>query len=354
MEHVYSDEQLTLAARLYYVDRLPQSDVARFVKVSQATVSRLLSAARARGIVKVSVAEYDPRAPELESELVRRFGLKAAIVIGITPGCHGDDVRRGLAHFSGEAVQRLIPARSVVAIAGGRTIRELVLKFPGDPERRITVVQAMGSVDATAGPVDAYELGRELARKLGGAFFTINTPAFVPNRKTRDSFLALPQIQKVWNLLQETTVALVGIGSLRNSVFVSREALNRSELDELAGYGAVGEICGRFFDRHGNECESPWRDRVIGVEISRLRAVPEVIGVVSGTDRADAIIAAIRGGIVKTLVIDAQGAETLIRSDASVIGVQRLSNRKKMNLSGAICHVTPQTVDQTQPKTLSL
>jgi deoxyribonucleoside regulator len=316
MEHVYSDEQLTLAARLYYIDGLPQSDVARFVRVSQATVSRLLSAARAKGIVKVSVAEYDPRAPDLEQRLVSAFGLKSAIVIRVAPGARGDDVRVGLAHFCGAAVQERIPFRSIVAIAGGRTMRELVLKLPGDPERRVTVVQAMGSVDATAGPVDAYELGRTMARSLGGSFLTINTPAFVPNRKMRDSFLALPQIRGVWDLLQEANTALVGIGSLTNSVFASRGALTRAELDELGEIGAVGEICGRFFDASGMECDSQWRDRVIGVELSRLRAMSEVIGIVTGEDRSLAIAAAIRGGIIKTLVIDAAGAESLLNLDA--------------------------------------
>ena len=34
----YSDEQLRLAARLYYLDGLGQTEVAKFVKVSQAKV----------------------------------------------------------------------------------------------------------------------------------------------------------------------------------------------------------------------------------------------------------------------------------------------------------------------------
>ncbi len=314
MDHVYSDQQLTLAARLYYVDGLPQADVARFVRVSQATVSRLLSAARQRGIVKVSVADYDPRAHDLEQELISRFGLKSAIVVRVAPGSSPEEVRKAVGHFSSAIVQERFPPRGVVAVAGGRTIREVVLKLPGDTTRRVTVVQAMGSVDANVGPVDAYELGHAIARAMGGFFLTLNTPAFVPDRKTRDSFLALPQIRGAWKLLQEASVALVGIGSLTNSIFASRGLLNDTELRELTRRGAVGEICGRFYDADGDECDSCWRDRVIGVELDSLRLVPEVIATVAGTDRSDAIAGAIRGRIIKTLVIDAEGAETLLKS----------------------------------------
>lgn len=314
MDQVYSDEQLTLAARLYYVDGLAQAEVARFVKVSQATVSRLLSAARQRGIVKVSVAEYEPRSSELEEALVRKFRLKSAVVVRVVPGTKPEDVRCGLAHFSAATVQRLIPRYGTVAIAGGRTMRELVARMPKDFSRQVTVIQAMGSVDATAGPVDAYELGRSLANALGGRLLTLNTPAFAPDSKTRNSFLRLPQIQTAWNHLQDTKVALVGIGSLANSIFVERGVLSAAALRKLAGNGAVGEICGRFFNAQGRECDSPWRDRVISIELCRLRSVPEVVAIVAGADRSEAIIAAVRGGLVKTLVIDAQGAESLLNS----------------------------------------
>ncbi|MBP7977695.1 MAG: hypothetical protein KA122_12815, partial [Verrucomicrobia bacterium] len=77
----YSDEQLRLAARLYYVDGLGQREVARLAKVSQAKVSRLLAAARERGIVHISVAEYKPHNKKLEHALRREFGFRTVAVI---------------------------------------------------------------------------------------------------------------------------------------------------------------------------------------------------------------------------------------------------------------------------------
>ncbi|MCX6904586.1 MAG: transcriptional regulator, partial [Verrucomicrobia bacterium] len=126
MSNQYSDDQLRLAARLYYLDGLGQTEVARLVKVSQAKISRLLALARERGIVRISVAEYEPRHPSLEQRIQQQFGLRAVAVIRTVERATVEDARRLVGHFGSPFVASLIPANSIVAIAGGRTMRELV------------------------------------------------------------------------------------------------------------------------------------------------------------------------------------------------------------------------------------
>ncbi|HWL16518.1 MAG TPA: sugar-binding transcriptional regulator [Opitutus sp.] len=317
MPHNYSDDRLRLAARLYYIDGLGQNEVAKFVKVSQAKVSRLLALARERGIVRISVAEYDPRRRDLEGQLCERFGLATAVVLKAIDGLNTSDLRRAVGHFAASPVDALIKPRDVVAVAGGRTIHELVHHLPEPKNRALTVVQAMGSVDSHVNAFDAQEVGRVLAQRLGGSFLTLNVPAFMPDKRTRDALLQLEQVRVVHQRLGDAAVALVGIGTLENSVFLERGVLTADDVDELAEAGAVGEIGGRFFDAKGNECDTPWRDRAISVEVDQLRRIPLVLGVVSGSDRSDAILAAIRGRLVKGLVIDEAGATVLLAMSSS-------------------------------------
>ena len=312
MQNKYSDEQLRLAARLYYVDGLGQVEVAKFVKVSQTKISRLLALARERGIVRISVAEYEPRDQKLEATLQKEFGLKAVAVIKTISGATTEDARLTVAHFGATFVASLVAPDSTVAISGGRTLRELVQLLPENKELRLTVIQAMGSIDSNVGPVDAFEIGRAMARRWGGFFSTLNSPAFVPDKKTRDAFLNLQQIRTVWERLGHADVALVGIGTLDNSVFVERGVLSAEDLAKLSKSGAVGEICGRFYNEQGRECDSPWRDRVISIDLDQLRKTPQVIGIVAGGDRSAAIKAAIRGGLLKSLVIDDVAARALL------------------------------------------
>jgi DNA-binding transcriptional regulator LsrR (DeoR family) len=308
----YTDEQVRFAAKLYYMDGVNQSEVARLVQVSQAKVSRLLSVARERGIVRISVDEYEPRNGDLEKGLRDAFGLGVAIVVETAPNAPGDVVRATVGHIGAQYVAPLIPDSGVLAIAGGRTVRELAGRLPERDGRRLTIVQAMGSIDSSVGTEDAIELGRSLVQRWGGFFMTLSTPAFVPNKRTRDSFLAFRQIQAVWERFTRANAALVGIGAMEASAFVARGVLTAQDIDELKKRGATGEICGRFFDRNGNECDTPWRERVISIGLDELRRIPQVVAVVPGAGRAHAVAAAIRGRLIKTLVIDEDGARALL------------------------------------------
>jgi DNA-binding transcriptional regulator LsrR (DeoR family) len=317
MPNDYSDDRLRLVARLYYLDGLGQSEVAKFAKVSQAKVSRLLALAKERGIVRISVADYDPRRRELEEQLRSRLGLEHAIVIKSSEGLAGSDLRRAVGHFGAAAVDALLQPRDIVALAGGRTIHELVHHLPPTHAKALTVVQAMGSVDSTVNAFDAQEIGRVMAQRLGGSFLSLNTPAFIPDRRMRDALLELEQVRRVHEQLDRARVALVGLGTLANSVFVERGTIDATMIRELERAGAAGEICGRFIDDAGNECATTWRDRVISVDLDQLRQIPQVIGVVSGTDRSAAILAAIAGRIIKSLVIDELGASALLAAAPS-------------------------------------
>ena len=312
MPNDYSDDRLRLVARLYYLDGLGQSEVARFAKVSQAKVSRLLSLAKERGIVRITVADYDPRRRELEEQVRARFGLENVVVIKSSEGMDGSDLRRAVGHFGAPVVDALIQPRDTVAMAGGRTIHELVHHLPEARNKSLTVVQAMGSVDSTVNIFDAQEVGRVVAQRLGGTFLSLNTPAFIPEKRTRDALLELGQVRTVHETLDRARVAMVGLGTLGNSVFVERGTLDAAMIRELERAGAVGEVCGRFIDENGDECATGWRDRVIGVQVAQLRSIPHVIGVVSGNDRSAAILAAIKGNIIKGLVIDELGAAALL------------------------------------------
>ena len=81
---------LTSVARMYYLDGLGQSEIASILGVSRSTVSRLLTAAREHGVVRISVDDYDPRDTHLEQDLIDRFGLKRAVVVRSLDGQPGN------------------------------------------------------------------------------------------------------------------------------------------------------------------------------------------------------------------------------------------------------------------------
>ena len=73
-------------ARLYHSQSLRQTEIAQLLEVSQARVSRLLSAADELGIVKTIVMSPRGIHSELESRLEQAFGLHQVHVVESAAG----------------------------------------------------------------------------------------------------------------------------------------------------------------------------------------------------------------------------------------------------------------------------
>jgi len=304
-----TNEQLHLAARLYYVDGWDQTKVAELVRVSQAKVSRLLSLARKRGIVRITVADYDARQRLLENELAKRMGLKTAIVIKAMEDLPVSKVREITAHFATPLIESLVPPGSIVALSGGLSLQTIVHQLPMTSHAP-TVVQAVGQMGANINLWDAQELGRSMAEKWQGKFLLLNAPVYLPNKTACDAMLKLDQIQSIKRTMQEASVAIVEIRSAKNSLLA--DSLGKTEQDLLERTHAVGEVCGRYFDHNGAECDTPLKTQSLSIELETLRRIPQSIGVVCGQEDALAALAAIRGGLIKSLITDESTAKTLM------------------------------------------
>jgi DNA-binding transcriptional regulator LsrR (DeoR family) len=272
----------------------------------------MLTAARELGIVRISVDYYDPRDREAERRLVDRFGLRHAVVVRSVDGA---DVatRRAVGYFGAPEVDDWVGSSRVVGVAGGRSLGELLraIGHRNQPQD-LMVVQLMGMIGSSPSSVDASELSRVLASRFHGEFHNISAPAFVKDKRTRDLFLSHAQIRSVWSRFEMLDLAFIGIGTLEDSVFVERKVLDDSELARARRAGAVGEICGRFFDKAGRECDSPFRNRVVSIELDALQKTREVVAVTTGASRGEAVRAALRGGLVHSLVMDDTCAQSVL------------------------------------------
>lgn len=303
---------MTSVARLYYLEKLGQSEIASIYGVSRSTISRLLTSARELGIVRISVDDYDPRDRELERRLRERFGLRRVVVGRAVEGSE-ISTRRAVGYFAAPEVEEWVATSRVVGVAGGRALAELLRAMGHRTEPQgLQVVQLMGMIGSSPSNVDASELSRALASRFQGEFHNINAPAFVSAAHTRDLFLSHPQIRAVWSRFSTLDLAFVGVGTLEASVFVDRNVLDDDDLDRVRRSGAIGEICGHFFDAAGRECATPLRERVVSIELDALRDSSEVVAVTTGRDRATAVRAAIAGGLVHSLVIDDIGARSVL------------------------------------------
>lgn len=304
---------MTSIARLYYLDGMGQTEIAAIYGVSRSTVSRMLTAARERGIVRISVDEYDPRDGELERRLIERFGLKRAIVVrGVSGGWAAN--RRAVGHFAAKTVAEWLTHEKRIGVTGGRTLGELVRNLPRmTGTSGVEVVQLMGQVAGTPGQNEGSEIGRDLARRLNGSFYAINAPVFMPDRATLDAISAHDQIKSVTRLFPDVTLAFVGVGAVDDSMFVDNNVFSKEDLNDMREKGAVAEVCGRFVDSIGHEVDLRTNDRILSIDIHTLRMVDDVVAVTSGESRGSAVRAIFDGGIASGIITDDACARAVLK-----------------------------------------
>ena len=78
--------------------------------------------------------------------------------------------------------------------------------------------------------------------------------------------------------------------------------------------GAVGEAAGVFFDANGVVVDTPLTARIVGLTGSQLHGIRHVIAIAHGSDKVDAIGAAVRGDLIDSLVTTAETADLLLAS----------------------------------------
>ena len=307
---------LTRIARLYYEHNHTQAEIAAQLDLSQARVSRLLNTAKDEGIVRISVAVPRATYPQLEEALEAQFGLKEAIVVDSVADDE-DQLFRDIGSAAAFYVETTLKQREVLGISSwSATLLAMVdAMHPFNRDTQAKVVQILGGVGNPAAEVHATQLAQRLAQLVRGETFLLPAPGIVGSAEARQVLLSDPFVTEAIRLMDEVTIALVGIGSLEPSTLLtdSGNIFSDRDIDRLAELGAVGDICQRFFDADGKPVDSPVDDRVIGMGFDQMSRVPRVVGAAGGARKTEAIWAAAIGGWINVLVTDRATAERLLR-----------------------------------------
>lgn len=310
------DEFLATVATLYYKMNQSQGEIATRLGISSSQVSRLLKEARERNVVTIQIHTPIPRDFLLEQELLQRFSLKDAYVLHTAGEADADQLLRATGQLAATFLQRLIsqlPAGASIGIAWGTGVHAAISALPDQLAQRVDAVQLMGGVGALA--IDGPDLSRMIATKLGGRHHDLHAPVLVEQPATREIFLAEPSVREGIVRAQAVNLAITGIGTVQAeaSSFLRAGLLRRNELSLLRGYGAVGEMVGRFFDLQGKGETIPFNQRVIGIELADLRRIQTVLAVARGVVKAPAIVGALRGRYVTVLATDDVTARAVLQ-----------------------------------------
>jgi deoxyribonucleoside regulator len=309
-------EIMVQVARMYYENNLTQEEIANRLNLSRQKVSRLLIEARTQGIVRISVIDPTPADPGLRQELKDRFHLHE-VVLASGEKLEGDQLRAAIGLAASEYLTKVLRDDQTVGIGWGRTLFDAVNLLRENGSRRISVIPLIGGVGDISPFFQVNELGRRLAEAFHGSFRHLYAPAFIQDSATLDSLLKTQEICQVVDLWKRMDVAIVGIGHVGfqhiSSMFFA-DHITPATLAQLEAKGTIGDICARFFDIHGSQVYP--ETGVIGIDLDTLKTIPDVIAIAGGSEKVKAVLGALRGSLIKTLVTDTATARAVLAEDS--------------------------------------
>ena len=311
------EELLATVASLYYKLDQSQGQIANRLGISSSTVSRLLKEAKERGIVEIQIRTAIPRDFALEQALIQQFGLKDAYVLQTSTDMEAASLLAAVGRLAASYLARIIatfPPGSSIGVAWGTGVHAAVKALPDNFGHHIDVVQLMGGVGALM--VDGPDLARIVATKLGGRHHDLHAPVLVEQANVRELFLAEPVVREGILRAKAVNLAITGIGSVQDqaSSFLRAGLLSRADLAYLRQQGAVGEMCGSFFQSDGSCAGIELNQRIIAISLDDLRQIPQVLAVACGLAKVSSILGALQGRYFTVLATDDLTARAVLKT----------------------------------------
>jgi len=307
MSHVDELRQITRIARMYYLDEMKQTEIAKRLHLSQATVSRLLRRSQAEGIVQIRIEPPRGTFLDLEERLQTRYGISEVVIAD----CHDTSDAQILRRVGEAAAHYLESSLRGEEVLGMSSWSEALLKIVESlPQMKhqsaSVIVQMLGGMGNPGVQAYATNLAVRMASLTHAEPKLLSVQGVAASPQARDALMSDPFVQHTLSFFPKITTALVGIGCVEPSKFLadSGNVFTQTELDDLRDTGAVGDVCLHFFRKDGTPVESPLEQRVIGVSLQQLRAVDRVIGVASGARKVAAMAGAMRSGLLDILITD--------------------------------------------------
>lgn len=294
------------AATLYYDKKLTQQEIAAQMKLSRQTVSKLLTDALRENIVEIKIHNPRQERKTLEQEICEHFGVANAVICSASS--ENESIRRTMTVRA--AVDYLLPVvqkgNLKIGVSWGRTVRELIQTLPETATAGNTVFPLFGATDNEKAYFSSNELARNLADKLGA---DLKQAWFPYKPETEADYNLLKQLsyyQKMQAMWDSADLMILGIGNTEILEIFGR-TFGYSQIHTQA----IGDVATNFFDATGVFVNL--YENTLCASYENIKNTKQAVAIASGTEKAEAIAAALRSGVIDTLITDEQTAREILK-----------------------------------------
>ena len=303
---------LSKVAHMYYEEGYTQAEIAANIGVSRSLISKFLTKARELGIVEIIIHDAVHKYRQLERELEKLYNIREVVCI---ESIGLESTKKQLGEATAEYLFRILKDGQIVGFSSGTTLYEVAQAINGyHTYESSTVVPLVGGIGNERVDVHSNTIVAKVGSALQANYKLLHLPVMVDTKEAKEVLKRQQSIRNILEMGEQVDVAVVGIGGSPEHSTIVKSYLG-FEHERVAGCSdIVGDICYNFIDQNGNPVENDWNERVISIEIEKLRKLPLVIGVAAGIEKVEAIKAALRGNLIQVLITDEVSGKALLDS----------------------------------------
>ena len=307
----HDDELLAVrAAELYYEEDKTQDQIGSLLGITRWKVGRLLSEAKARGIIRIEIVHPHARRLGMERELVEAFSLDACVVV---PHDNPDAIGERVARAAADYLVAMRPMTHRLGVSWGKTLHRVAQMLPEGWATSLSVIQVNGGVSHSSQPGLASATATMIAHKAGGSVTLLPTPAIVEHEGTKRALEEDKGVASVLENAEASDTFLFSAGPATDvSIHVQSGYIDHSDISRLQGRGAVGDVWGRYITADGRIADEALDSRTLGLSLDVLRAASRSIAVVHGADKHDIALAIAKNGLATVMITDEATAAYLL------------------------------------------
>ncbi|MFI3174687.1 MAG: sugar-binding transcriptional regulator [Bacillota bacterium] len=313
MKKIIDDEQTLIEiSDLYYNQDLTQSEIAKRFQISRPTVSKMLQLAKKYGIVKIQISNVmDRNFFKLERKLQEKYNLKEVIIVNTKEDAteQKDELGKATAIY----LSRIMKEDDIVGVSMGTTLSHIA-KFVNHtvPYSKVTFIPLVGGLGQIEADLHANILAESLAKAYGGQFLPFHAPAVVSRYQTKMELLQEDSVRCVFEKIKKISIALLAIGNLASdSTILKAGYYSESKFQRFKEQGAVGDICLKFYDIHGNMNQFKSNENVIAVDFEELKEKSYTVALFAGVEKVFAAYGLLKGKLTNCIILDYECAKAL-------------------------------------------
>ncbi len=301
--------QATTVARRYFVERQTKIQIAEDLGISRFKVARLIDEAVEAGLVRFQIDETGEIDAQLSDRLRRKYALRNALILA-GPDLPCSALFEPLGRAAASLLEEILTDGCVLGVAWGRTLAATAKAISRLP--KISVVQVAGGLTTLEFPQNSADLVSRMAAAGDGTAYPIFLPMWVEDASLVKRLRTEPSVAQVLERYDRIDVLVSGIGSWNPPVSCLYDAFSKAWKRQVLAAGVRADLCATLIDDSGGVVPSPLDKVGLALNAKQIRRIPERVAIAGGLEKASAILAALKGNWITTLVTDAGVARRLL------------------------------------------